>query len=146
MTDSFAFRPATIADAARLAALDARCFPPGVAYPEDFMEFLLTSDECHSVVAEQGALAGFIIVAMIERHAAEVVTIDVDSRFRRRKLGSLLMDHGEEWARNRAGEWMYLEVDQDNTAALRMYEQRGYEVVREFEENDVARFLMMKAL
>lgn len=146
MSEEFEFRPALPSDLERLTALDARCFPPEAAYPAEFMEFLLNNGDCCTIVAESGGLAGFITVAMIETHAGEVVTIDVESRFRRRHLGTLLMDRGEEWVRGRGGEWIYLEVDQENAPALRMYEQRGYEVVREFLENGVERFLMMKAL
>lgn len=146
MSDEFTFRLATFADVERLSALDARCFPPEVAYTVDFMEYLMTGENFHTLVAERDGLAGFITVAMIEKHAGEIVTIDVEARFRRQHLGSTLMDRGEEWIREHGGEWMYLEVDQDNIPGLRMYESRGYEVVREFLENDVERFLMMKAL
>lgn len=146
MSETFTFRLANFADVERLSALDARCFPPGVAYTVDFMEYLVTAENFHTVVAERDGLAGFITVAMIENHAGEIVTIDVESRFRRQQLGTLLMDKGEEWIRAHGGEWMYLEVDQENTPALRMYEARGYEVVREFTDEETERYLMMKAL
>jgi ribosomal-protein-alanine N-acetyltransferase len=57
------------------------------------------------------------------------VTIDVVGRWRRRKVGSMLMDAAEQWARELKLLFVYLETAENNTAAQRFYDARGYRKV-----------------
>lgn len=85
---SFSIRPAVMRDLDTLAAIDAVCFPTGIAYPREEILFLLLNPTIMIVVAEcAGIIIGF---AALERRRrtrknarnGELVTIEVLPEFR----------------------------------------------------------------
>ncbi len=142
-----AYRDSSLSDLPALVALDALCFAPGVAYPKRLMRFFVEHRASHTIVAErEGRVVGFVI-ARAARDAGEIVTIDVAPEMRRSGVGAELMKRAETSMKKRGAEVAYLEVDQANEPALRMYERFGYTVLEEYvEESGTPRYLMMKAL
>jgi ribosomal protein S18 acetylase RimI-like enzyme len=63
--------------------------------------------------------------------AAHVVGLYVRPEHRGAGLGSRLLDRAEAWARERDHERVTLSVSLENDAARRLYDERGYEPVRE---------------
>ena len=78
---------------------------------------------------ESGEIVGFLIAERQAEKVAHLVTIDVVDRWRRRRVGSLLMDAAERWAREQKLRFVYLETADNNTAAQGFYEARGYRKV-----------------
>ena len=82
---------------------------------------------------ERGETAGFLIADRQAGKAGHIITIDVPERWRRRRVGSLLMDAVEHWAWQQKLLLIYLETQEGNTAAHRFYEARGYRKVNRVE-------------
>jgi ribosomal-protein-alanine N-acetyltransferase len=76
-----------------------------------------------------------------------IVTIDVLEGWRRRRVGSLLMDAAEHWAGEQKLLFVYLETAENNTAAQRFFAARGYRKVNSVENyysDGAAAWVMMK--
>jgi [ribosomal protein S18]-alanine N-acetyltransferase len=116
-------------NAGALATLHAACFRRGWSESE-FTQLLLEAN----VLAHQATVSRSLVGFVISRHSsdeAEILSIAVSSRRRRRGIaGRLLGLH----LRSLAGfgvSSVFLEVDQDNVAARRLYAGAGfYEVGR----------------
>ncbi len=132
---SFAIRPAVMQDLDALTAIDALCFPPGIAYPREEIEFLLSTAAILTLVAERsGVIIGFAALERRRRSRqnaryGELVTMEVLPQFRRESIGGalyqMLEDHLREWG----GTNMQLHVSVENTAAVSFYLRLGYRVV-----------------
>lgn len=132
-----AVRPAAPEDLDTLVAIDARCFPPAIAYPREEMASLLRDPRALTLVAEGvGSILGFASVRTFTQrrlpaptHGSELVTIDVLPEFRRRGLGRKLYQRVEDRVRSGGGKEIHLHVALGNTAALSLYESLGYRVL-----------------
>lgn len=142
------FREVTVSDLPRLVELDAICFPPDSRYSTEVMRFYAFHRNSRAVAAvnQRDRVVAFIIVHLPRTGIGEVVTLDVDPVVRRRRLGQQLMHQGEDWLRGRGARGIYLEVDEDNDAAIALYEKLGYEVRHPFVEDEKRRLLMEKPL
>jgi ribosomal-protein-alanine N-acetyltransferase len=117
-------------DLQTLYEIDQACFAPGISYPREELSRLISQRRSKTWVAEEsGEIAGFLIAECQAAKVAHLVTIDVVDRWRRRRVGSLLMDAAEGWAREQKLLFVYLETALNNTAAQRFYEARGYRKV-----------------
>lgn len=132
---SYSIRPAVAADLDALAAIDALCFPPGIAYPREEIAFLLLNPTIVTLVAERsGVIVG---LAALERRRrtrqnaryGELVTIEVMPQFRRESVGGalyqMLEDHLREWG----GCSIHLHVSVENPAAAAFYQRLGFRTV-----------------
>jgi len=81
------------------------------------------------VAEESGEVVGFLIAERQAEKVAHIVTIDVVDGWRRRGVGSLLMDAAEHWAREEKLLLVYLEAAEHNAPARSFYEARGYRKV-----------------
>jgi ribosomal protein S18 acetylase RimI-like enzyme len=132
---SFAIRPAVMRDLDALTAIDALCFPPGIAYPSEEIAFLLSTSAIITLVAERsGVIAGFAALERRRRSRqnaryGELVTIEVLPQYRRESLGGalyrMLEDHLREWG----GTNIQLHVSVENSAAVSFYLHLGCRVV-----------------
>lgn len=132
---SFSIRPAVMRDLDTLAAIDAVCFPTGIAYPREEILFLLLNPTIMIVVAEcAGIIIGF---AALERRRrtrknarnGELVTIEVLPEFRGETIGTALYQTLEDHLRDWGGSSIHLHVSVDNTVAFSFYRRLGYRVV-----------------
>lgn len=142
------FRDVIATDLPALVDLDAVCFSPDMRYSLDLMQFFVFHRNSRTIVAmdEREEIIAFIIVHLLRSGIGEVVTIDVAPAERRRGLAAVLMEQGEAWLRGRGARGIFLEVDEDNEAAIALYEKFGYEVRNRFLEDSKRRFLMEKKL
>jgi ribosomal-protein-alanine N-acetyltransferase len=139
MPDAFssAVRPAVLQDLETLAVIDARCFPPGIAYSKGEIAALLRARTGFTAVAERsGTVVGFASVRLLRsRHSplqpprGELITIDVAPEFRRAHVGLELYEAMESWAHAADASSIELHVAVNNTAAIRFYERLGYSVI-----------------
>jgi ribosomal-protein-alanine N-acetyltransferase len=86
------------------------------------------------VAEENGEIAGFLIAEREPRRILHIITIDVPNAWRRRRVGSLLMDAAEQWAADRGLCMVGLETAQDNLVAQKFYQARGYRKVDEIKQ------------
>jgi len=117
-------------DLETLYGIDQACFAPGISYSREALSEFIGNRRSRTWVAEEkGAVVGFLIAERQARKAAHIVTIDVVESWRRRSVGSLLMDAAEDWAREQKLVLVYLEAAENNVPARGFYEARGYRKV-----------------
>jgi len=117
-------------DLETLYGIDQACFAPGISYSREALSEFIGNRQSRTWVAEEkGEVVGFLIAERQANKAAHIVTIDVVESWRRRSVGSLLMDAAENWAREQKLVLVYLEAAENNVPARGFYEARGYRKV-----------------
>lgn len=117
-------------DFAVLYAIEETCFAPPLRFPRHYMRQLVESTRTATWIAEEeSALSGFAIVEWLKDGAAPVAyieTLEVAPEFRRQGIGAELLRRLEDSARAAGAQIVWLHVDADNAAAIRLYEAHGY--------------------
>jgi ribosomal-protein-alanine N-acetyltransferase len=141
------YRPS---DLPTLSKIDQACFPPGVCYSQEELADFIAHPSSRTWVAEvDGLIAGFVVASCEPSGIGHIITIDVLEEQRRRGIGTALMNTVEEWAREARMRLIYLETAEDNRAAHRFYEERGYRKIEKIERyynNGQAAWVMVKRL
>ncbi len=130
MVDSWPIRPAVSADAAAIAAAEQLCFndpwsAAGIA--ELFQDETIIG----RLVASEGPemrLAGYAFGRVIAGEA-EILSLAVLPRYRRRGQGRRLLDAALVEARARGAREVFLEVRESNESARALYVGRGFRAV-----------------
>ena len=107
-------------DAKAMSALHEKSFDK--AWSEDEMRTHIETDFCLGVGQP---LSGFVITRSIAEQS-EILTIVVDEHERGQGIARILLKACEETARALESAVMFLEVAEDNPAAIRLYERSGY--------------------
>lgn len=125
--------PASLAHAALLAEMHARCFDD--AWSARAMGEVLSSPGAFATIAvaaasagEAGSPAGFAL-ARTASDEAELITLCVLPELRRGGLAKTLLDDALRDARRRGARAMFLEVAENNHAAQALYLGRGFAAV-----------------
>ncbi|MGA3325809.1 MAG: GNAT family N-acetyltransferase [Terriglobia bacterium] len=143
-------RPFRPDDLQTLYEIDQACFVPGISYSQKELAAFIGHRHSQTWIAEEaGKITGFLIANREPRKILHIVTIDVLKAWRRRGVGSLLMDAAEQWAGDHGLRLIGLETAQDNFAAQRFYEARGYRKVDEiarYYADGTSAWVMMKEL
>jgi ribosomal-protein-alanine N-acetyltransferase len=114
-------------DAAALADLHAACFHRGWSEEEVLSLLADPAVLAHCVYCGRKP-AGFVL-SRTAADEAEILSIAVDERWRGRRLGRSLIDlHLRQLAGHRVRN-VFLEVDEGNVAALRLYRTAGFRQV-----------------
>ncbi|MGH9607071.1 MAG: GNAT family N-acetyltransferase [Terracidiphilus sp.] len=124
------YRPYAPPDFAALYAIEEICFQPPLRFPRAYMRRLVDSSNSATWIAEEDSrLAGFAIVEW-DRAAlgplAYIQTIEVLSKDRGHGVGAELLRRIEVSARDAGAHTIWLHVDAENSAAIHLYESRGY--------------------
>jgi len=112
-----------VKDAARMAEIHAQSFYKG--WPAAEMQGHVTQDLCFG---HGRPLDGFLIL----RHGgdqAEILTIAVDSAARRQGIAGALLDIAETELLDLGVELLFLEVAEDNEAAIAFYKKYGFKPI-----------------
>jgi ribosomal-protein-alanine acetyltransferase len=119
-------RPATPADAPRLAALERTCFSD--PWSPAGLRDLISAPQSIALVALTGdAIVGYAMA----RHAAdsgEILNLAVDPDHRRKGIAAHLIDALLEGLRARDVREVYLEVRESNGPARALYQEKGFTV------------------
>ncbi len=115
-----------------MVTLDRMCFAPEFLFDRTSMRRFAEACNAVTVVAEseadQGKLAGFVIVHIEQMRSGRrgyLITLDVASAYRRKRLASHLVQIAEERARAAGARSMELHVYVENQAAIRLYDSAG---------------------
>jgi len=114
-------------DLNELYRIDQVCFPAEIAFSRvEFIYYLGNPKSMVWIAEESGTMAGFVMACAEKRFAAHVLTLDVLPEYRKRQIGTALMDklHGE-LGKKRILKSV-LEVGVQNVAAQRLYEKLHY--------------------
>lgn len=124
MDSPFPIRPASIADAAAMAAVERRCFSD--PWPlEGFREVFEMPGTVALVMTESDEPIAYFLAREI-LGTAEVLNLAVVPEFRGRGLGAALLDAGLATVKSRGGSEVFLEVRASNTVAQALYSGRGF--------------------
>ncbi len=117
--------PAEPADAETIAGLHARGFYRGWSR-EEFAAYIAGPDTPVYVVCDKKRrIAGFAMLRLAADEA-ELITIAVDPKWRKKGVGLALMRALFEDLRMTAAKRLFLEVAADNPAALKLYARLGF--------------------
>ena len=113
-----------------LYAIEEVCFQTPQRFSRRYMRHLLASPDAATWIAEQEArMAGFAIVEWAQQVTgivAYIATIEVLPEHRGRRIGADLLRRVEGSANAERAIEIWLHVDIENTAAIRLYERAGY--------------------
>lgn len=117
--------PGQVRDAAELARIHATGFYRG--WPEaEFASFLGDSDTpVYCACDPRRRIAGFALVR-IAADEAELLTIAVDPKWRGKRIGQALLRAAFDDLLLSPARRMFLEVSEDNAAAIRLYRSQGF--------------------
>lgn len=120
--------PAETRDAKDLARIHAQSFYRG--WPTtDFVSFLEDRNTPAYIACDaKRRIAGFALIRTVADEA-ELLTIAVEPRWRGRGVGRALMDAVFADLMLSPARRMFLEVDEQNSAAIRLYEKLGFATV-----------------
>jgi ribosomal-protein-alanine N-acetyltransferase len=123
----FRIRPAALADAAALVAIERRCFSDPwseVAFGE-----ALSSQWTFGLVAEGARGPAGYLIGREAAGSGEILNLAVAPEFRRRGIGDALLDEGLRGFRRRLATEVFLEVRESNHSAQALYLARGFRPV-----------------
>lgn len=128
----FNIRKADIKDIDKLKTLEAECFDETIR--ENF-EFVLSSDShviflCEKIEENQKNIVGYA-GASISYEQGDILSVCVDKLFRKRSIAFVLMDTLLEEIANQGVEKVFLEVEENNLPAIKLYEKLKFEKISE---------------
>lgn len=122
-------RPYNPTDFAALYAIEERCFEPLLRFGRRMMQRLVVRRSAATWIAEhEGRMVGFAIVEWqqaIDGRAAYLQTLEVAPEARRTGAGSALLEACEQSASTACADRFWLHVDEENLAAIHLYQNHG---------------------
>jgi ribosomal-protein-alanine acetyltransferase len=120
----------------KLLEIEEQCFDQE-AFSKRQIAYLLTDYNSIALVAKANSdVAGFII-AQVEvkddRLFGHIITINVPPKYRRKGIGSKLIKEIENILKQKGISECQLEVREDNSAALKLYQSLGYQKMGKLE-------------
>jgi ribosomal protein S18 acetylase RimI-like enzyme len=117
-------------DFAALYAIEEACFHPPHRFSRVYMRQLIQQPNAATWIAEDGQrMCGFALVEWTHEPAgvvAYIQTLEVVPEERGQGVGGELLRHIDGSARSAGASAIWLHVDEENTAAIRVYEEQGY--------------------
>ncbi len=117
-------------DLTATVALEKSCFSSDLSLKKRQLQYLQRQSSTVFLVAEvEGQIVGEGI-ALVRHHkrgiSGRIYSLAVDEAHRGKKIGRLLLEAMVESLRNRGVQRVYLEVEQSNVAATKLYESAGF--------------------
>ena len=127
MDGLYRIRPAVLADAPALVAIERRCF--GDPWSEASFREALASSWNFVLVAEASRGVSGYLVGRETGGTGEVLNLAVAPEFRRRGVGEALLEAGLAAFRQSRVDEVFLEVRESNTSARALYARHGFRPV-----------------
>jgi ribosomal-protein-alanine N-acetyltransferase len=109
-----------------LFRIDQACFPRGIAYGSVEMKHYLQAPGSFCLIAEVTDAIGGFIVTELSAEIGHIITLDVLESYRRRGIGSRLLECAEQGSATQGARLMYLETATTNKAAIALWKKHGY--------------------
>jgi len=153
MSGKITLRQHTPADFETLYEIDQACYEPAIAYSRRELRNYLRFPGADCIVAEakekaERKIVGFIVAAH-ENHWGYITTIDVVSAYRRRGVGSMMLEEIERRLVASGVREVALETATDNVSAIAFWETHGYRkhgLKKDYYPNHRGAFSMTKLL
>ena len=121
----------------RLYEIEAQCFNQE-AFTKRQIAYLLADYNAIGLVARvNGDIAGFIISQVeIENDTlyGHIITVNVAPTYRRKGIASKMLQETEAILKGKGITECHLEVREDNSAALKLYQKSGYQKIGRLEK------------
>ena len=127
MDGHYRIRPAALADASALVAIERRCF--GDPWSEASFREALASTWSFVLVAEASRGVSGYLVGREAGGTGEVLNLAVAPEFRRRGVGEALLEAGLAAFRRSRVDEVFLEVRESNSSARALYARHGFRPV-----------------
>jgi ribosomal-protein-alanine N-acetyltransferase len=127
MDARYRIRPAALADAARLVAIEQRCFSD--PWSEVAFQEALSSEWTFALVADSGRGPAGYLIGREAAGSGEILNLAVAPEFRRRGIGGALLEEGLVAFHHRGASEVILEVRESNHSAQALYLARGFRPV-----------------
>jgi len=122
----------------KLCEIEEQCFDQE-AFTKRQIAYLLTDYNTIALVAEaNGDVAGFIVAQVeIENNMlyGHIITINVAPIYRRKGIASRMLKETEDILKQKGITECHLEVREDNTTALKLYQNRGFQKISRLKKN-----------
>jgi len=115
--------PVSAGDAEALARVHAASFE--TPWTAADIAALLASPGGFALAVSDDEIQGFILARVIS-YDAEILTLAIDPEFRRRSLARALTEAAAKFAETLGAESLFLEVAEDNAAAIALYAGAGF--------------------
>ena len=150
MSQPFRIRRARSGDLDALVAVEETSFDHDRISRAQWRRHLRSDSACVLVAVQAGKAAGCLLLFFRSgSRTARLYSIAIAQHARGLGLGAALLEAAERGARRRGCDAMRLEVRTDNSAAIALYEKRGYrrcERIHGFYENGADAWRYQKAL
>jgi ribosomal-protein-alanine N-acetyltransferase len=127
---------ASITDLDTLYMIEQRCFTKEAWSKRQIAKFLDAPDSVSLTARANSEIVGFVI-GLVNQYdgmkIGHIVTIDVLPNHRRKAIGMTLLRSVEQEFKKAGVKVSYLEVREDNLAAMRLYRKAGYVEVERLE-------------
>lgn len=123
MTNPLALRPMRESDLPTIMAIEERAYP----YPwslSNFKDCLKHNYDCWVYEQDRQIIAYTVLMLVLDE--LSILNICVDPDYQRQGLGTALLNTIETLGQTRGMSHCFLEVRPSNKAALRLYQQRGF--------------------
>jgi ribosomal-protein-alanine N-acetyltransferase len=127
-------RRAEPGDLARIVEIEGLCFPEETAFPAGMFAYLIKHSVSMVACEPEDRVVGFIIGYTSGRGGA-VYTLDVHPAYRKKGVGSKLVQAMEEELQSLGARAIRLEAALENPGAMELYRKAGYrerELVRNY--------------
>jgi ribosomal-protein-alanine acetyltransferase len=123
----FRIRPAALADAAAMVAIERRCFSD--PWTEVAFQEALLSGWTFCLVADGARGPAGYLIGREAAGSGEILNLAVAPESRRRRIGGALLEEGLGVFRSRRATEVFLEVRESNHSAQALYLARGFRPV-----------------
>ena len=110
--------------------LERACFSPSVSLKKRQLQYLQQRRSAVFLVAEQGGALVGEGIALLRQHktgtTGRIYSLAVDGRSRGQRIGDKLLSAMLDTLAGRGARRVYLEVEQGNAGAIRLYERHGF--------------------
>ena len=117
--------------------IEEQCFDQE-AFTKRQISYLLTDYNTIALVAKADAvIAGFIIAQVeIENNTVfgHIITLNVSPPYRRKGIATKMLKETEAFLKQKGINECHLEVREDNSAALKLYQNNGYQKIGRLEK------------
>ena len=121
----------------KFCEIENQCFDQE-AFTKRQLSYLLTDYNSIALVAKTDSeIAGFIISQVeIENDTpyGHIITINVGPSYRRKGIGTQMLKEIEKILKEKGVNECHLEVREDNSAALKLYQKSGYQKIAKLEK------------
>jgi [ribosomal protein S18]-alanine N-acetyltransferase len=123
---SFIIRAYAQEDFAGLYKLDQQCFPVGISYSKQMLQYFLNLPSADCLVAEDGKKISGFVLSEENPPLAHIITLDIAETYRRQGVGSALLREMDEHFVFRGVQSVLLETSVENQSGIAFWQHHGY--------------------